>query len=193
MLRRFPARVRNILDCYRNVAINGPRDIREWHVYLRKFPDQYDVHHQHLLETRYFMALALAEKAMFQGLVAWQNNDRKFRIGDKADRYLLLAISRFKAAMVAFHTYLHVAYPRTAGFPKGMGRGGQMKFMRAKYGGRSPAADGRQEFKYFSEGRAAQRCDRKTLRRGSSAGCRSVAVRERHRIEEAEIGRAPLS
>lgn len=131
MLRRFPARVRNILDCYRNVAINGPRDIREWHVYLQKFPDQYNVHHQHLLETRYFMALAKAEKTMFEGLVAWQNNDRKFRIGDRADRYLLLAISRFKAAMAAFHTYLHEAYPRTAGFPKGMGRGGQMKFMRA--------------------------------------------------------------
>jgi hypothetical protein len=77
------------------------------------------------------MALAKAEKTMFEGLVAWQNNDRKFRIGDRADRYLLLAISRFKAAMAAFHTYLHEAYPRTAGFPKGMGRGGQMKFMRA--------------------------------------------------------------
>lgn len=131
MLRRFPARVRNILDCYRNVAINGPRDVREWHAYLQKFPDQYNVHHSHLLETRYFMALAKAESAMFQGLVAWQNNGRKFRLGDAADQHLLAAIALYKQAMVAYHTYLHEAYPRTAGFPKGMGRNGQMRFMHA--------------------------------------------------------------
>ncbi len=131
MLPRFPARAANIRDCYRNIAVNGPRSIREFQIYLHKYPDQRAVHRSHIYEVRFYEALARAEGMLFQGLVQWQIDHRHFRLGDAADRKLAAAVPLYNNAMLAYQNYLNVAYPPSpTGLPN-PGLKGQRKFLRA--------------------------------------------------------------
>ena len=111
MLRRFPARAENIRDCYRNVRINAPRSIREFQIYLHKFPNQIPVHRQHVYEVRFYEALGRAESRLFQGLLRWQVDHRRFRLGDAADRDLAAATGLYEKAIAAYRRYLALAYP----------------------------------------------------------------------------------
>ncbi len=112
--RHFPQRIEEIHDCYRNVSINAPRAILAFTHYLAKFPDQWGVHHQHRAEVRYYQALALAEGKLFNALVAWQNNDRRYRLGDQADQLMAQAETLFENAKVAYNHWLNIAYPPMA-------------------------------------------------------------------------------
>ena len=131
MAVHFPARAENIRDCYRNIAINAPRSIHEFQVYLQKYPDQRPVHRSHIYEVRFYQILAQAEGTLFQGLVKWQLHDRHFRLGDSADRKLAAAVPLYQQAILAYQNYLNVAYPPS---PNGMmnpGLKGQRKYIRA--------------------------------------------------------------
>ena len=131
MLRRFPARVENVDDCYRNVKVNAPRSIEAFKKYLVKYPYQKYVHTQHIVEVQYYESLEKAEHELFRGLVAWQNNNRRFRLGDAADQDLARAVVLYQQAIAAYNHYLDVAYPNQ---PNGMpnpSRKDELKFLNA--------------------------------------------------------------
>ncbi len=131
MLRRFPARVENIQDCYRNVKVNAPRAIREFKEYLTKYPYQTTLHRPHIVEVRYYEALEKAEHELFRGLVRWQNNDRQFRLGDAADRDLASAVVLYRQAIAEYEHYLNVAYPAQANGMPNPHRADQIRFLNA--------------------------------------------------------------
>ena len=131
MLPRFPARVENIEDCYRNVKVNAPRCLNAFHKYLAQYPYQRYVHTQHIVEVQYYEILAKAEHELFQGLVAWQNNNRRFRLGDSADRDLASAVILYQQAIVAYNQYLNTAFPPQRNGMPNPDRHDQLKFLNA--------------------------------------------------------------
>ncbi len=131
MLRRFPARVENIDDCYRNIKVNAPQSINDFKKYLAKYPYEKYVHTQHIVEVQYYEILARAEHELFKGLVAWQNNNRRFRLGDTADRDLADAVTLYQQAILAYQHYLNVAYPPERNGMPNPSRKGQIKFLNA--------------------------------------------------------------
>ncbi len=112
MLAHFPARVENIRDCYRNVKRVAPQALAAFKKYLAKFPDQVLARVHLVAEVQYYQALAPAESKLFEGLVQWQIDDRRFRLGDAADRDLAAAVPLFERARAAFTRFLDIAYPK---------------------------------------------------------------------------------
>jgi hypothetical protein len=147
MLPRFPARVENIDDCYRNVKVNAPRCIKEFKQYLTQYPYQKYVHTQHIVEVRYYEALARAEHELFRGLVQWQRNNRHFRLGDAADHDLVSAVALYQQAMDSYNQYLNVAYPNQRNGMPDPSRKAELKYLNAL----RARVDGIQSFRLTAE------------------------------------------
>jgi hypothetical protein len=56
-------------ETFENVPLIGPKAIEEFNEHLRRYPGQHSVHHKHLIETMYYMAVHKPEKELFEGLV----------------------------------------------------------------------------------------------------------------------------
>ncbi len=113
----FDRQVLAARDCFRNIKIIGPQSVEAFERYKGEYPDTYRMTHiKHELEVQWTQAIGEAEEQLFEGLVAWQINDRKMG-GNTASAakiipYMTSALEKYDRAIAKIDDYLNTIYTR---------------------------------------------------------------------------------
>ncbi len=126
---KFNAKVAEIQDCSRNVAMIGPRAIDLFHAHLQRFPENVFIHTKHILETTAYLEINKAEIKLFNTFVQWH------LAGEKLTPELVAnfqaADDLYKAAITPTQTWVDNMYPLIAGQPPDVNRAESERFVYA--------------------------------------------------------------
>jgi len=76
-LELINAKEAEVKDCYRNVAMIGPKALDQFNLHLGRYPMNKAIHQKHIKETKSYMVMAKAEDSLLDALILWQNAGRK--------------------------------------------------------------------------------------------------------------------
>jgi hypothetical protein len=114
----FNDKVQEIHDCYRNIQMVAPRAIDLFQEHLGRYPENRFIHTKHILEAASDKEISKAEIALFDALVAWQNNGRKLDDQDGSiRRKFMQADDLYKAAYPVTLQWVDNMYPIREGEP----------------------------------------------------------------------------
>jgi hypothetical protein len=113
----FNDKVAEIRDCYRNIQMVAPRAADLFNDHLARYPQNRYVHTKHRLESEAYREIAKAEIKLFDTLVAWQLNGRKFDDQGEIKTGLMAADALYKAAYPVTIKWVDNMYPLVPGEP----------------------------------------------------------------------------
>ncbi len=107
--KKLNAKIAEIRDCYRNVAMIAPRADALFEADMLKYPSNRSIHTKHVNETDGYKAIARAESKLFDALVQWQTEGRKMTDPVKAS--LRDALPDYDTAIAITYKWVDAMYP----------------------------------------------------------------------------------
>ena len=106
---KLNAKIAEIRDCYRNVAMVAPKAIVAFEQDMVRYPSNRNIHPKHVNETKGYVAIAKAESKLFEALVKWQAEGRKMTEPVKA--LLKDALPEYDNAIAVTYEWVDKMYP----------------------------------------------------------------------------------
>jgi hypothetical protein len=106
---KLNAKIAEIRDCYRNVAMIAPKAVEEFNRDCSKYPNNLKIHIKHINETNGYRDIAVAESKLFDALVKWQANGRK--MNDEIKNSLKDALPAYDIAIATTYKWVDAMYP----------------------------------------------------------------------------------
>jgi hypothetical protein len=106
---KLNAKIAELRDCYRNVAMVAPKAIASFEQDMIKYPSNRNIHPKHVNETKGYAAIAKAESKLFDALVQWQADGRKMT--DRVKGMLKDALPEYDNAIAVTYAWVDQMYP----------------------------------------------------------------------------------
>jgi hypothetical protein len=106
---KLNAKISEIRDCYRNVAMVAPKAVASFEQDMLKYPTNRSIHPKHINETKGYEAIAKAEAKLFEALVQWQADGRKMT--DAVKTRLKDALPEYDNAIAVTYKWVDTMYP----------------------------------------------------------------------------------